>query len=269
MSVWSVRRKINIILTMFTVGVFVAAVIIFSLLYNPPTCDDGIQNGQEFGVDCGGPCPAMCAERPRRLLDVWTRAFPLTDGVYAAVAYIENQNENWYVPSVQYEIVLYDKERSIITRASKKTAIMPNGVTPIFVPHILTGKSTVATASFRFTEEPRFVRYDGAYNFTFSDIRTDVRDNMSPRVDAVVTNAGDTTAAAANFIVIVYDEDGVAIAASRTFEEYMEPGESRRIQFTWVYPFVLRAGRCAGARTDERECLRKVKRVEIIPVMAR
>ena len=23
-----------------------------------PTCDDGIQNQKETGIDCGGPCPA-------------------------------------------------------------------------------------------------------------------------------------------------------------------------------------------------------------------
>ncbi len=33
---------------------------------NPPTCTDGVQNGQETGVDCGGPtcpaCPVVCYE---------------------------------------------------------------------------------------------------------------------------------------------------------------------------------------------------------------
>ena len=263
------RRKITIILTMITIAVFIGTAAVFFLFHNPPSCDDGVQNGQELGVDCGGLCANACAERPRPLLDVWTRAFPLAEGVYAAVAYIENQNENWYVPSVQYEIVLYDNRQSIITRASQRTLIMPNGVTPIFVPHILTGASAVASASFRFTEEPRFVPRPEPHRFTVSDITTDIRDNTPPRVSAVVRNDGDVTAEGSDFVVIVYDEDGVAIAASRTFEEYIPPGESRRIQFTWVYPFVLRAGRCAGARTDERECLRKVKRVEIIPVMAR
>ena len=61
---------------------------------------------QEAGVDCGSVCGVMCAVQPVPLLPLWTRTFPVSEGVYAAVAYVENQNETLYVPEVQYEIVL-------------------------------------------------------------------------------------------------------------------------------------------------------------------
>ena len=187
----------------------------------------------------------------------------LAEGVYAAVAYIENQNKDLYVPSVQYEIVLYDAEQSIVTRASKRTPIMANSVTPVFVPHILTGKAAVATASFRFTEEPVFARRPAPHAFTFSDITLESERNESPRARAVVRNGGTETVASSYFVAIVFDEDGTAVAASRTFEEYIAPGESRILQFTWVYPFVLRTGVCA----DGYECLRKADTVKIFPVI--
>jgi hypothetical protein len=36
----------------------------------PPTCDDGIQNGDETGVDCGGPVCAPCATAPDPIYDL-------------------------------------------------------------------------------------------------------------------------------------------------------------------------------------------------------
>ena len=141
MSAWSLKRKIYIYLTGISCAVFVVAVGFFFTLYTPPSCNDGIQNGSEAGVDCGSVCGVMCAVQPVPLLPLWTRTFPVSEGVYAAVAYVENQNETLYVPEVQYEIVLYDATGSVVERSSQKTLIMENSITPIFVPYILSGKS--------------------------------------------------------------------------------------------------------------------------------
>ena len=40
------------------------------ITFSNPTCEDGIQNGDESGVDCGGSCPACSA--PGTL---WNKAF--------------------------------------------------------------------------------------------------------------------------------------------------------------------------------------------------
>ena len=184
--------------------------------------------------------------------------------VYAAVAYIDNPNEGKYVPSVQYEVVLYDSRGSVVNRVSEHTPIMPGSVTPVFVPQIATGKSTAASASFRFVEDPVFADYPRPYSFDVSDLTVESSLDLSPRVSAMVQNIGSSMVSEVEFVAIVYDEDNISIAASRTFEKYIEPGESRLIQFTWVYPFFLRRVRC-----PEGVCERKVKRVEVLPVVVR
>lgn len=163
MSAWSVQRKLFIFLTIMVLTGIVTSLVIFVLFNKPPRCDDGIQNGLELGIDCGGVCPVSCPVEPKGLIDIWTRAFPIAEGVYSAVAYIENQNEDLYVPEVQFEFEVYDGNNKRISRASEKTTIMPNGVTPVFAPRILTGKRKAETASFRFVDDPVFSRVPGPY----------------------------------------------------------------------------------------------------------
>ena len=260
MSVWAAQRRVSSIITLFVFVVFIGIGVFLFISYEPVSCDDGVQNGAEMGVDCGGACPA-CPVPPKPLLDVWTRPFRVAEGVYSAVAYIENQNEDLYVPSVQFEIVLYDADRSVIGRASNFTPIMRGTVTPVFVPHIVTGKRRAESASFRFVGDPVFSPRAEPYRFIFSDVDIQIPENGSPRIGASATNAGKAVAEV-DFIVIVYDEDDVAVGASRTFEKDMRSGERRDIRYTWVNPFALRRGPCPGG-----SCVRGVKRAEIIPVI--
>ncbi len=53
----------NVIFDASAGGVGAGEVYSFTAYCNAPTCDDGIQNGEEGGVDCGGnsPCPDCCS----------------------------------------------------------------------------------------------------------------------------------------------------------------------------------------------------------------
>ena len=247
---------------MVVLGVFGVSIILFNIFYNPPTCDDRIQNGLEEGVDCGGSCPDLCPVAIKPLRDVWRRAFPVSEGVYAAVAYIENQNETLYVPEVQFEIELYDAERALIGRVSQKTTIMPNSNTPIFVPHILTGQREAASASFRFVKEPMFAEQLYPYGFELLDVQREIEEDEPPYVRATVKHVGEFAVRETDFVIILYDEEGTAIAASRTTEKDMRPEEERIIQFTWVHPLTLRKGLCPGGL-----CEKEVERVEVVPII--
>ncbi len=269
MSAWSAQRRIFAFVTFLVLITLVVSGLLFLIFYNPPTCNDRVQNGSETGVDCGGSCPNACPVQWKQLLPIVTRVFPLgerDDGekVYSAIAHIENQNEGFYVPSVQFEITLHDAKGGIIARASEKTAIMPVDVTPVFVPFLRTGKIEAVSASFRFTEDPQFVRSPESYSFKVSDERIEASAGVSPRIHAVVTNIGSTEISGVDFVVTVYDENSNAVGASRTFEKYMQPGESRSVQYTWIHPFELQKMQCADGLCDAQ-----VKYIDIIPVITK
>ena len=199
---------------------------------------------------------------PKDLIDVWVRSFPIADGVYSAVAYVENQNRDLYVPEVQFEFELYDENNKRITRASDRTIIMPNGITPVFVPRILTGMRAATSASFRFVKDPEFKKVPRSYGFNVSDVFFEVLEDKPPYVRALARNVSDFIVEKVDFVVILYDEGGAAVTASRTFEENMDPQETRTLQYSWVQPLRLRDDEC-----PEGTCKKKIERVEIVPVV--
>ena len=152
--------------------------------------------------------------------------------------------------------------RTNLTRTSQKAFITESGITPIFVPHILTGKRQAERAVFRFTEEVTFIRKEKKHTFDITNISINAPYDTPPTAAATVLNTGSETIAEADFIVIVYDEDGTAIGASRTFEKDIAPNETRALRYTWVHPFELHSGSCIGGL-----CEKQPKRVEIFPIV--
>lgn len=263
MSAWSAQRKLSISLTIIVIAGFILSGVLFSILHKPPTCDDGVQNGIEDGIDCGGICQTLCPIEPKKLFDEWVRVFPITKGVYSAVAYVVNQNANLYVPEVQFEIEVYDENGRRITRASQRTPIMPNGITPVFVPRILTHEREAKTASFRLIGEPQFAEAPKQNDdFIFTDVYFEASGDKPPYVRATTRNIGTEPVKSADFVAILYDEDGIAITASRTFEKNIEPQETRVLQYSWVQPLELYRGPCASGT-----CTKEIKRVEIVPIV--
>lgn len=58
---WALWRRIQ-----YTIGLFlslsvVGVLIYFINFYVPPNCFDGLLNGEESGIDCGGGCVQICA----------------------------------------------------------------------------------------------------------------------------------------------------------------------------------------------------------------
>ena len=75
-------------------AILVVGFIAYRVLYEAPTCSDGVQNGDEEGVDCGGACDRVCSFQAVDPIVLWERFFEVGPGVYNTVALIENPNVN-------------------------------------------------------------------------------------------------------------------------------------------------------------------------------
>ena len=69
MSKWSSKRKGKILIA---IGILIVLVILFAFIQyensKVPTCFDGIQNGGESGIDCGGTCALQCKVESNNLV---------------------------------------------------------------------------------------------------------------------------------------------------------------------------------------------------------
>ena len=68
MITWAFKRQIFYILILILFFSVCGFLILYPRLNKAPICTDGIQNGTETGIDCGGSCANAClAEVTHRL----------------------------------------------------------------------------------------------------------------------------------------------------------------------------------------------------------
>lgn len=234
---WSTKRKF------FYIGGFIIILLFFLLLILQPRinkasdCFDGIQNGSETGVDCGGSCLRFCADQALDLSTRWSRVFRVIPGRYNVAALVENQNQDAAIARISYEFRLYDENNIFIARRSGATYIPPNGRFLIFEPAISTGDRIAVRSDFTFTQRPDWLQvFDTIPNISVSGIRSqDIF--LKPQVTAVVTNTSTTDLYDIDVAVIVYDEQENVLTTSFTFIEELSRGLGHEVFFTWQEPF--------------------------------
>lgn len=247
---WAVKRRLMYIGGILAVVAVVALFNIYPKLNKPPTCSDGKQNGTEAGIDCGGSCLSACFFQANDLVVRWTKPFKVSDGLYNAVAYVENQNASIGVRSIRYEFKLYDEENVFIARRTGQTFVGPNSRVPILEAGIGTGNRIPKRAAFTFLEEPTWIQVDPrTEKLPVSVVDAALsEDAIPPRLEAVFENDSIYSLSDVSIAVILYDADGAAVAASKTLVSTSAPHSSVPVYFTWPEKFSSR-----------------VERIEIIP----
>jgi hypothetical protein len=245
---WSSRRRTAYTAFTFLFLLIAAGAIFYFFFYEAPTCFDGRQNGDEAGVDCGGACPTLCAFQTLEPVVLWSRAFRVTDGVYNALAYVENPNGNVGIQEIAYTFKIFDERNILIAERKGKTFISPNGISPVFEGGIATGVRIPAIT---------FFELDGTAEWTVIKDRSKPLDvenktlsntNAIPRIDATLRNNSVNEFSDIEIIAVVFDLNDNAMASSKTFVNFMPKKSSQNIVFTWPQSFPS-----------------SVSRVEIIP----
>ncbi len=243
---WASRRR-----AIYLIGVFVFLGLVFSVpilsrFYKPASCSDGKRNQGETAPDKGGPCILLDERALAPVSPLWARSFNVRPGVYNAVAYIENANENAGVRAihaVHYRFGMYDSKNILVAERTGSTLILPGSITPIFEANINAGNREIAHTYFEFTESFVWERVNNpAKAITMSNREVSNADS-EPRVVATAENTSVTPVSDASFVVVIFDPRGTAHAASMTSLSRLSPGEKQQITFTWPKPFSLPVGR--------------------------
>lgn len=234
---WARRRRALYLTIIFGILAVIVAVPVFMWLYEPATCFDGIQNQTETAVDRGGPC-ALLDERaliPHAVL--WARSFEVRDGVYSAVAYIENPNQSAAVLRAPYRFKLYDANNIIVAEQEGVTFLMPGTITPVFAGPISTGQREVARTFFEFVGPLVWERAVDASQIISVTNKRISGETTRPRISAVVTNTSIYDVSDVRVIAVAFDAAGNAINASETVVPFVSADASEPVVFTWPEGF--------------------------------
>lgn len=235
---WATRRRFLYAFGVLLLFVALFGASLFSKYYRPPTCSDGIQNQEEVGIDCGGPCIVACRSQVAPPIVLWSRVFPLAEGVSNAVAYVENSNMGMGTAQAQYEFKLYDEDNVLVAQRKGVTFIAPNEKFTVFESRIFTGSRVAKTAFFQFTGFGPWVKTDASKKplmFVRGESASEIE--TAPRVNAVLMNGTLSLISNIDVSAIVYDKDENAIAASATKIDALPKDTPVAVSFTWPKPF--------------------------------
>src|SRR5690606_28674337 len=132
------------------------------------------------------------------------------DGVYSAVAYIENQNTGSGAQSVPYRFRLYDDANLIVAERAGTTFVGSNDRFAIVESNIVTGNRVPTRAFFEFLEEPVWQKIDDLYNGRLIIVRSQKAENIDtrPRIVAVLENTLLQPMRNIEVSAIIYNLDG-------------------------------------------------------------
>lgn len=240
---WSQRRQFFYIIATIAVFLFALALPAFFVAYKAPSCADGKQNQGEFGVDCGGPCNILCRANALDLIIHWQRSFKVKNGVYSAVAYVENPNFDSGIRNISYRFKLYDKDNLLIYQREGSTFIPPRKILGIFESNMLTGARVPARTFFEFSSVPVWEKTAVSELPLVVISKPPIDQDSSPRLTASLENQGLNPVYNVEVVAIVYDESSNAIAASRTIVDSIGKNVLVPLTFTWPEPFAVTAVR--------------------------
>jgi hypothetical protein len=237
---WALKRQLTYVFFLIIFLGSFAYLLIRPSLNKAPTCVDGIQNGTEAGIDCGGGCATACLNQVDAVSIIWARSFEVITGRYNAVAYLENHNQDKVVQKINYRFRFADKDNVYIGKR-EGTAFIPAGQKfAVFEPGIDIGNSIPVYTTFDFISTPTWVTVPGDRLSQIKVLPSNIRlsnTDTTPIMAVTLTNTSLFTIPRVNVITILYDASNNAVASSSSYLDQMAAQESTDVNFTWPEPF--------------------------------
>lgn len=232
---WGVRRQLLYYAVATVLVVVIGYVSWTAFLSRAPTCQDGVKNGNEAGIDCGGGCALVCADQSQLPTLLWVRSFPQGGG-YSAVAYLQNPNVGAGAKRVSYTFRLFDEKNTLLVERDGYADIPPIQTVPILETNIDVGGRTVARTLFEFTSEPVWSRVSAdklpPIRITDQSLAAD-----GTRLTGTLVNETLDEVRNVRLVAVVFDASGVARGASQTLITRLARQSSEPIIFTWPNGF--------------------------------
>ncbi|MFA5777823.1 MAG: hypothetical protein WC906_05330 [Parcubacteria group bacterium] len=248
----SVKRFIIILI--FLGILFLVGWLAYSKMKPAKTCDDGKQNQNETGIDCGGICQKQCEKKfDAKDLRIEESAFvPAGPGTYDVMARVSNPNNQLGSPSFSYEFSLKDAGGNVLAKKSGTSFILPveskyiieTGIELKQNPQsVEVSISNQKWEEFFGYERPELNIYNKRYNLIssgvgYSEAKGLLRNESSFDFDTIRIN------------IVLRDENGKPVAFNKTEMKTVNVGAERDFRLLWPIDF---PGSVQGAPEMEAE----------------
>lgn len=243
---WAARRRL------IYGGIFLVVVVLFSSLifwkvfYQSPTCSDGIKNGDEKSVDCGGSCKNLCTSDALNPIVMWSKIFNVSGDVYTIVSYVENPNINSINRSAKYQFKVYDENDKVVTTIDGETTIPKGKKFAVFENGVVIKNSKPKSVEMDFTYFDPWEKdssVDPSLTLKYGAL---ISTSTVPKIIGTITNDSLENIPVVELAVFVLDGNENVVAASRSFVDNLSKRTTQDFVFTWPKPFNLGVESCVA-----------------------
>jgi len=233
MRLWVLKRRLAGFLVLLGMFIIIGGSLAY-IFWPRPSCVDGVQNGDEKGVDCGGSCSKQClGEIPVSPKRLWQRFFQVRPGVYDVGAMIENVNLFVGTKVFRYTVKLYSEENVLLAERQGTTFLLPNQKALIFEPNMVPGPRAPARVDFSFEEPITWTRMDAGDAQKIEVISRRFESDPHPIVRVKLRNKSTSRESELEISLVLESKDGNAFAVARTTLEDFVAGSEREAVFSW------------------------------------
>ena len=237
MALWSTKRRWLYGGTVVAVlGIFFS-IVFFSTFYKAPTCSDGVKNGNELGVDCGGSCQFLCTADALTPVILWSKIFNISGDVYSAVAYVENPNISSKNDNASYTFRIFDENNHLITVREGKTTIPKNQKFAIFETGFILKNTKPKSADFAFNSFSQWKKDTQSKPNLSISYEPIIVSSAGSRIDGTISNNSFINVGRVEIDAFILDSNENVVASSQTFLDSLAQKSSQPFVFTWPKTF--------------------------------
>ncbi len=232
---WSSQRKATYSISFLIIIFAIIFAIGFFFFYKKPTCSDTIQNQNETGIDCGGPCAKLCREAYVQPIIQWIKWQKVSTGAYNIIAYITNPNVG-VAAYADYDFKIYDKD-GVLLHSGNGNAFIPSEINSVvFIDNVGIGDKVPARITIDFLKNIPWANYPSNGSISVTD-RKLIDESTKPKLTATLKNNALNPLQNIEPVAILYDDNGNAIAFSKTLVDEIGAGKTAEITYTWPEGF--------------------------------
>ena len=227
------KKQFGIALVYLTILVVVVGGIFLISRIGAPTCNDGIQNQGEVGVDCGEPC-ALCDWQTQAELEIiFTQAIETQPGYVDLIAEIENPNQEFGGEVVSYKFNLYDSSDNLIVSKKGKSYILPEETKYIIEQKVL-AEDKISRVELEI-ESVNWKEFKDYQSLELLIKNPDLRQSEnSGQLSATLENRSNYDLDEVELYAVLFDKDSNVIGVGKTKVESVLSKENRYFEIIWL-----------------------------------
>ncbi len=213
---WSKRRQLGV----FAIFAAIIFVVVGLMIYF-------------FRADTAGEGGAV---RPKDLVILWSRVFPVREGIVDAAAFVENPNADLRSSEFSYSIKLYDATTILVAVRDGRTFINPGERFLIF-EHTIAVQNRLPSRAIVTIREVAWERSSAGPVLPVNVLRTNrLLEDTVPRLEAAVANQSNESVGRLEASAVLWSESDEALGVSRTIVDGISGNEEKSLIFTWPTP---------------------------------